>query len=74
GPFFPNYQVKNINLLKQRVAEATGCTIHDYSTAIQDRSSFTDYLHANLKGGKEIVDLMIRDGVLIKADSIKTSK
>jgi len=64
GPFFPKYQVKNLDKLKQRVEEVTGIPVRDYSYSIQDITAFSDYNHANIKGGKEVVDMMIKDGVL----------
>jgi len=64
GPFFPKYAVKNIDLLVQHVEKATGCPVYNYSNAVHDYDAFTDYLHANLKGGKQVVDLMVKDGVL----------
>ena len=64
GPFFPKYVVNRLDVLKKRVEEATGYPVHDYSYALQSYDSFTDYLHANLKGGRQIVDMMIKDSVL----------
>lgn len=64
GPFFPKYAVKNIDHLVTSVEQATGCKVYDYSSAVHDLDAFTDYLHANLKGGKQIVDMMVKDGVL----------
>jgi hypothetical protein len=69
GPFFPTYNVKHLDVLIKKVEAATGYPVHDYSRALKDYSSFTDYLHANLKGGREIVDMMIRDGVLPTANT-----
>jgi hypothetical protein len=71
GPFFPTYVVKRLDVLKQKVEAATGYPVHDYSRALQDYSCFTDYLHANLKGGSQIVDLMIKEGVLPTASTIQ---
>jgi len=71
GPFFPTYTVKNLDVLKREVEKATGYPVHDYSYSIQDYSAFTDYLHANLKGGAMIVDTMIKDGVLPVAKTVK---
>ncbi len=64
GPFFPNYQVKNLDVLVKRVEEATGCKVYNYGHSIDDGTAFSDFLHANLKGGKTMVDLMIRDSLL----------
>lgn len=64
APFFPGYTVKRLDVLKQKVEAATGYPVHDYSSAVKDTLSFTDYLHANLKGGAKIVDIMVKDGVL----------
>jgi len=68
GPFFPKYTVKNLDKLKERVELATGYPVRDYSYSIQDINSFSDYNHANIKGGKQVVDMMIRDGVLPSAN------
>jgi hypothetical protein len=67
APIFPTYTVKGLDVFKQKLEAATGYPVHDYSNTIKDNSSFTDYLHANLKGGAEIVDIMVKDGVLPKA-------
>ena len=64
GPFFPAYTVKGLDVLKQKVEAATGYPVYDYSYSIKDNNSFSDYLHANLKGGEEIVNIMVKDGVL----------
>lgn len=70
GPFFPTYTVKGIDVLKQKVEAATGFPVHDYSYAIKEYDAFTDYLHANLKGGAMIVDSMIKDGILPVAQTV----
>lgn len=67
APIFPTYTVKKLDVFKQKIEAATGIPVHDYSKAISDFSSFTDYLHANLKGGAEIVDTMVKHGVLPRA-------
>lgn len=67
APMFPTYQVKKLDEFKQRLEAATGYPVHDFSKTIKDYSSFTDYLHANLKGGAEIVDTMVAHGILPKA-------
>ncbi|WP_126974081.1 hypothetical protein [Gynurincola endophyticus] len=64
GPFFPTYPVHNLDKLLARFTELTGYPVINYSRSIQDPYSFTDYLHANLKGGRATVDLMIKDGIL----------
>lgn len=64
GPFFPTYNVINLEKLMDRFTELTGYPVVNYSRSIQDPYSFTDYLHANLKGGRATVDLMIRDGLI----------
>jgi hypothetical protein len=74
GPFFPKFQVKNLDKLKKRIEEVTGIPVRDYSYAIQDVTAFSDYNHANIKGGKEVVDMMIRDGVLPAANDTHSAK
>lgn len=64
APFFPTYQVKNLELLKQKVEAATGYPVYDYSASLKDFNCFTDYLHANLRGGREMVNMMIKDGII----------
>ncbi len=64
GPFFPTYPVHNLDSLLHQFTTLTGYPVVNYSRSIQDPLSFTDYLHANLKGGRATVDLMIKDGIL----------
>lgn len=64
APFFPGFEVKNIDLLKTRTEEVTGCKVYDYSTVLRNSASFSDYLHMNITGCKEFVRLLDKDGLL----------
>ena len=64
GPYFPNFQVKNLDTLKAAVENATGLTVRDYRSALSDPTDFGDFMHPNKKGSMKYMDLLKRDGVL----------
>ena len=64
GPYFPNFQVKNLDTLKASVENATGLTVRDYHSALSDPTDFGDFMHPNKKGSMKYMDLLKRDGVL----------
>lgn len=64
GPFFPKYEVKNLDRTINRIKEVTGVTVKDYSKLLNERTYFSDFLHTNLKGGEKVVDQMYADGLL----------
>jgi hypothetical protein len=69
APFFPGFVVKNIDLLKSKTELITGCKVYDYSTVLQNSTSFSDYLHMNVKGCKEFVQILDKDGFLTPAEN-----
>jgi len=68
GPYFPGFQVKNLDQFKSAVEEATGLTVYDYRAALPDPSLFGDYMHANKNGAMRYIDLLLGDGVLKAGD------
>lgn len=64
GPYFPGFQVKNLDALKAEVEKATGLSVHDYRNALSDVSDFGDFMHPNKKGSMKYMDLLQKDGVL----------
>ncbi|MBN8679934.1 MAG: hypothetical protein J0M29_17025 [Chitinophagales bacterium] len=62
GPYFPGFQVKNLDQLKAEVEKATGLPVHDYRNAITDPAAFGDYMHLNKKGSMQYMDLLKKDG------------
>lgn len=64
SPYFPGFQVKNLDVLKTAVEKATGLPVADYRAALQDPSYFGDFMHPNKKGSMRYMDLLKRDGVL----------
>jgi len=69
APFFPGFVVKNIDLLKSKTEMITGCKVYDYSTVLQNSASFSDYLHMNVRGCKEFVQILDKDGFLAPAQN-----
>lgn len=64
GPYFPQFQVKNLDQLKTAVEQATGLPVSDYRHALADPSDFGDFMHPNKKGAMAFIDLMRADTVL----------
>jgi len=64
SPYFPDFQVKNLDSLKNAVEQATGLTVRDYRSALSDPADFGDFMHANKKGSLKYIDLLKRDGVI----------
>lgn len=64
SPYFPGFQVKNLDLLKSEVEKATGLPVRDYRNALSDPTDFGDFMHPNKKGSRKYLDLLKRDGVL----------
>ena len=64
GPYFPGFQVKNLDALKSEVEKATGLPVRDYRAALPDPSDFGDFMHPNKKGSLKYLDLLKRDSVL----------
>ncbi len=61
GPYFPGFQVKNLDGLKSAVERATGLSVYDYRAALPDPALFGDFMHANKKGAIQYIDLLLRD-------------
>ncbi len=64
SPYFPGFQVNNLDALKAEVEKATGLRVHDYRDALSDPTDFGDFMHPNKKGSMKYMDLLKRDGVL----------
>jgi len=64
GPYFPGFQVKNLDALKFEVEKTTGLSVHDYRAALSDPTDFGDFMHPNKKGSMKYMELLKRDGVL----------
>lgn len=64
SPYFPDFQVKNLDALKNAVEQATGLPVHDYRSALNDSADFGDFMHPNKKGSSKYIDLLKKDGVL----------
>ncbi len=64
GPYFPNFNVENLDALKTAAENATGLTVFDYRNALPGAEFFGDFMHPNKKGAMVFIDLMKRDGVL----------
>ena len=66
GPYFPAFapNVRNLDLLKQTVEQATGLPVHDYRQALQDPAAFGDFMHPNKAGSRQYIDLLRRDALL----------
>lgn len=64
SPYFPDFQVKNLEEFKTEVEQATGLPVHDYRAALADPTAFGDFMHPNKKGAMAYIDLMRQDAVL----------
>ncbi len=63
GPYFPGFQVKNLDALKAAVEKATGLRVHDYRSALHEPADFGDFMHPNKKGSAKYLDMLRRDGL-----------
>lgn len=64
SPYFPDFQVKNLDALKTAVEQATDLPVRDYRGALTDPTDFGDFMHPNKKGSMAYIDLLKKDGVL----------
>lgn len=64
SPYFPDFQVKNLDSLKAAIEQATGLTVRNYRSALSDPTDFGDFMHPNKKGSLKYIDLLKKDGVL----------
>ena len=63
GPYFPGFQVNNLDSLKQAVEQATGLAVRNYQSSIGNPAFFGDFMHPNKGGSQAFIDMMRRDGV-----------
>jgi len=63
SPYFPGFQVKNLDALKSEVEKSTRLSVHDYRAALSDPTDFGDFMHPNKKGSMKYMDLLKSDGV-----------
>ena len=64
SPYFPSFQVKNLDALKVAVEQATGLPVHDYRQALENPAFFGDFMHPNKAGAGAYIDLLLKDRVL----------
>jgi hypothetical protein len=64
SPYFPGFQVHNLDALKMAVEKATGLPVHDYRDALSDPADFGDFMHPNKNGSMKYMDLLKKDGIL----------
>ncbi len=64
SPYYPNFEVKNLEIFKSNIETATQMTVHDFSKSIQDPSLFGDFLHINKAGSTVFIDLLKQQGIL----------
>jgi hypothetical protein len=64
GPYFPGFEVKNLDALKSCIETATGLPVHDYRNALNDPADFGDFMHPNRQGSRKFLDLLKKDGIL----------
>lgn len=63
SPYFPGFQVKNLDALKSAAMKATGLPVHDYRAALGKASEFGDFMHPNKDGCTAFINIMLRDGL-----------
>ncbi|MBK8194741.1 MAG: hypothetical protein IPK76_16545 [Lewinellaceae bacterium] len=64
SPYFPPFQVKNLDALQVAVEQATGQSVRDYRQALANPALFGDFMHPNKAGAGAYIDLLLKDGVL----------
>lgn len=64
GPYFPGFEVKNLDALKTSIENATGLPVNDYRDALADPADFGDFMHPNRQGSMKYLDLLKKDGIL----------
>jgi len=64
GPYFPGFEVKNLDALKTAVEEATGLKVRDYRAALNEQADFGDFMHPNKQGSLKYIGMLKQDGVL----------
>ena len=68
NPYYPAY-IEKMSTFYDFIGKIRGRTnrkVHDYSKALKATNGFADYQHLNKEGSKQYMDLLLRDGVLLK--------
>jgi hypothetical protein len=65
SPYFPAYteRIQNLPDWLNKLEQATGLDILDYSKAVTDTNGFSDRLHLNPEGSLALLKQMLNDGV-----------
>lgn len=63
APYYPGFQVKNLNSFKQAVEAACGLPVHDYRNALTQPELFGDFMHPNKAGAEQFIERMLADGI-----------
>lgn len=58
GPYFPGFEVRNLDVLKSTVESATGLSVRDYRSALSDPAEFGDFMHPNKRGCLRYVEML----------------
>jgi len=68
NPYYPPFadKITNLTSFKNRIQNATGRKVHDYSKAVNDVNGFGDYQHLNKEGSRQFLELLQKDGILPK--------
>jgi len=66
NPYWPPFaaRIQNLAGFRQKVEQATGLPVYDYSTALQGDALFGDYQHVNKAGARVFIERLVRDGIL----------
>lgn len=64
SPYFPGFEVKNLDLLLKTVEAKTGLAVADYRNALTDHRLFGDFMHPNRAGAEAYIGLLRQDKVL----------
>lgn len=63
GPYFPGFQVNNLDALKDDIEKTIGTSVKDYRFALSNPAYFGDFMHPNKSGSMAFIDFLRRDGV-----------
>lgn len=63
GPYFPGFQVNNLESLKLAVEQTTGLPVRNYQAALNNPAFFGDFMHPNKSGSQAFIDMLHRDRV-----------
>jgi hypothetical protein len=64
GPYYPGYNVVNLDKFKSELEQATNMQVRDYRAALSDPNGFGDLSHPNKNGSMTYIDLLRKDAVL----------